>query len=320
MRLTAVVPGADGMGLTPDKSVSILREMYRGHLGPGDDIEAFDIDDLTFVQHEDTVLFHRDEPVRHHDRVYVVCNVSTCPQRERRLHRLFQLLLERGAPLVNRSFGATPELEVNKALMHAVVSRLGIACIPTIELNPHAPVGALIELVERARLRFPLVLKPNRLMMGEGIMLARDHGELRVQVSVLRRLVTEYLVQAYVPSTADIRVYASRDRVFCLQARETPKDDIRANLSLGARSTQRRMPPDLVEPCLRIARRCDADVLAIDWLETDGGFVFNEMSSAVAGWTGVPFEERQPLVEAVVQMCRRELERAASGSTTHVPG
>jgi len=312
MILTAIVSSADGLGYPTKKTAARFAEVFGQDLADhGDTFEVLDIDRLALVQQGKTTLRLGEAPLDHRNRVYLVCNISPCPQRERRLHNAFHALVEQGLPVLNRSFGASPELEVNKTAMQAFASRLGVRCIPSMELNHHMPMPDILTTIEAIGLKFPVLLKPNRLMMGAGILFCDNARDFEVNAGIVRQLPSDYLIQEYVPNAGDLRVFASRNMIFGNMLREPAPDDFRSNIALGSRVTQlAELPPDVVEQTLRIASRCDADFVAVDWLTPTTGstYVFNEMcSSAASVGQGGTRAQQLAIAHAVLEIARQQL-------------
>ena len=118
------------MGFTLARAADGLRKMWDGQLqGQGETFEVLDVDEIALVQRGRTRLLHRGEVLDTGGQVYALSPVSTCPLRERKLANIYHVILERGLPLLNRSFAANPELEVNKTVIQAFVAELGMPCI-----------------------------------------------------------------------------------------------------------------------------------------------------------------------------------------------
>jgi hypothetical protein len=306
--LTAVIAGNDGMGLSILKAAAILGEMYGNYLERfRAAIEVIDIDDIVTSQLSSVRILHKFTELDLDDRVFLISNISSSLLRARRLNTFYHLLLERRLPLLNRSFAASPEIEVNKSVMHGVVSGLGIECVPTIEFNPHADLDVLLDAALTRGLKFPLLLKPNRLMMGAGILTCENKYDFEVMAGIIRDLGSDYLIQQFIQNSGDLRVYLSKSDVFGHQLRRAKSADMRSNVSTGGVSSQVELPKELVRNCLRIASHLNADYVVLDWLWTSHGFVFNEMCSTPAGFTGVPVDKRERIACAVLEIARAKL-------------
>ena len=88
-------------------------------------------------------------------RVYSPSPISLCPVRERKLANLYHVLAERGLPLLNRSFSASPELELNKSVMQAVIADLEIPCVPSMDVVPHISPEDLLLFAKTLDFSFP---------------------------------------------------------------------------------------------------------------------------------------------------------------------
>jgi hypothetical protein len=315
MIITAVVAASDGLGLTVAKAYSILLDMYGEYLGEyGARLEVFDVDDLFVTQSGIPRLYIGGQELSVKDRVFLLSNISMCSQRERRLNNLYHTLLESGHPLLNRSFLGTSELEVNKRAMHAMASSLGIRCVPTMEFVSTLPVEELLQCAFRLGLRFPMIFKPNRLMMGAGIMLCETEADFSVKAGIIRNVASDYLIQQFIENVGDLRVYVARGKIIGHQLRRSVGRELRANVSVGGIGEQIELPDGLVDNCLSIGCHCGADYMVVDWLVTGDEFVFNEMSSTPAGFTGVPRALRAPIARAVLDLARAKAGQLPSTS------
>jgi glutathione synthase/RimK-type ligase-like ATP-grasp enzyme len=308
MILTAIIACGDGMGFTVDREYEELAAMFGEELRDrGDTYEVFDVDDITLVQRGRTRLFHRGAELDPAGRVYVPSPISMCPVRERKLANIYYVLLEQGLPLLNRSFAASPELEVNKTVMQALVADLDIPCVPTMDLAPHMSPEDLLAAAGALGFGLPMILKPNRLSHGIGILRCHDRPDFIEQVRLIQRLKADYLLQDYVPHIGDLRTFLSRDGMFGHRLRKPAGSEFRANFAFGAKWHEVELPAKVEEWSLRIAARCHADYIVIDWLMTGTCFVFNEMCSTIGGFVGVPADMKTRLANTILDIGRRKL-------------
>ena len=312
MILTAIVAGADGMDFTVARAADGLASMFGEQLrSQGDTFEVLDVDEMTLLQRGRTRLLHRGEVLDTGGRVYALSPVSTCPLRERKLANIYHVLLERGLPLLNRSFAANPELEVNKTVMQAFVADLGIPCVPTMDLNAYMTTADLLASSTALGFGFPLVLKPNRLSFGVGILTCDSQQDFVVKARMIQQLKADYLIQQFIPHAGDLRVFLSRDAILGHGLRQPMvAGEFRSNVAVGGQWTPIALPARLEEWCLHIASRCDADYIVLDWLVSGSSFLFNEMCSALGGFSGVSPDVKARLASVVVGIAREKLARA----------
>lgn len=288
MILTAIVPGRDGMGFTAERSAAELEEMWGKALRQrGGTIEVFDLDDVALVQRGAMEIHVGGRPIDWAGRVFAPTPISLSPLREQKLITLYGVLLERGVPLLNRSFRSSPFLEFDKLTMQAAVSPLGIRCIPTMQLDGFAPPEAVLKRCGELGFGLPLILKPNRLSNGVGVVRCEEEAGFLELVRLVQQLGRDYLIQPFVRHEGDLRVFLSRNEIYGFSLRRPKAGDFRGNLSSGARWIEGDLPDTLAQWCFAIARRCDADYIVLDWLETDTGFMFNEMCSTLGAFMGI---------------------------------
>ncbi|MFO0754984.1 MAG: hypothetical protein U0359_00715 [Byssovorax sp.] len=307
MILTTIVPGGDGKMFTVESQLEGYIIMFDKELRRrGDTRELLDLDDITLVQRGRTRFLHRGQEIDPTDRVFGVTRMSVCPARERKIATLHYALTEMGLPLLNRSFAASPELELNKTLMHALVAELDIPCVPSMPIEPYVEPEDVLAAAIDFGFTFPMILKPNRMSNGVGIMRSDEPWDFVEKVRLLQMVKeVDYLVQDFVPHTGDLRVYVTRDEILGHKHRG-PRDkrDFRCG---GGEYYQIQIPAQVQEWNLRIAKRCDADYLAIDWLETEAGFVFHEMCATFSSFIGVPEETHSRVAKAIIDLAHRKL-------------
>ncbi|HZF93811.1 MAG TPA: hypothetical protein VEZ20_02955 [Allosphingosinicella sp.] len=288
MILTAIVPGRDGMGFTAERSAAELGDMLGEALHHrAATFQVFDLDDVSLVQRGAIEIHVGGRPIDLRGRVFAPTPISLSPLREQKLITLYGVLLERGIPLLNRSFRSSPFLEFDKWAMQAAVSPLGIPCIPTMQLDGFAPPEAVLERCAELGFHLPLILKPNRLSNGVGVVRCEERAGFLETVRLVQQLGRDYLIQPFVQHEGDLRVFLSRSEIYGFSLRRPGAGDFRGNLSSGARWIEGELPDALAQWCFAIARRCDADYIVLDWLETEMGFLFNEMCSTLGAFMGI---------------------------------
>lgn len=182
---------------------------------------------------------------------------------------------------------------------------------PSMDLNAYVTTADLLASVTSLGFRFPLVLKPNRLSFGAGILMCDSPQDFIVKARIIQQLKADYLIQEYVPHEGDLRVFVSRDGILGQGLRQPAVDgEFRCNVALGGQWRQMDLPARLEEWCLRVASRCDADYIVLDWLATAFGFVFSEMCSSLGGFSGAPPDLKARLGNAVIRIAREKLAKA----------
>ncbi len=316
MILTTIVPGGDGKMFTVESQLGGFITMFDKELrARGDTWELLDLDDITLVQRGRSRFLHRGEEIDPTGRVFGVTRMSVCPARERKIATMHYILTEMGIPLLNRSFAASPELELNKLLMHALVAELDIPCVPSMPIEPYVEPEDVLTAALDFGFSFPMILKPNRMSNGVGIMRSDEPWDFveKVRVVQMAREV-DYLLQDFVPHSGDLRVFVSRNEIFGHKHRgPRGADDFRCG---GGEYYQIEIPAQVQEWNLRIAERCDADYLAIDWLQTKEGFVFHEMCATFSSFIGVPDDVNARIAKAVIDLAHRMFDASSARPTT----
>lgn len=318
MILTAIVPGGDGKIFVLETQREQLAEMFGAELkSRGDTYDIFDLDDIAVVQRGRTRFLHRGEEIDPTGRVYAPTPISVCPVRERKLANIYHVLAEQGFPLLNRSFAASSELELNKSVMQALVADLDLPCVPSMDLAPYAQPEDVLSAALSLGFSFPMILKPNRLSNGVGILRCDARPDFIEKVRLVQMLKFDYLLQDFVPHSGDLRIFLSRDAIFGHKFRGPKDSDFRCG---GPDYRQVEIPALVREWSLRIAARCDADYVTLDWLVTDRGYVFHEMCSTLGAFIGVPEETRSRLSNAILDIGRKKLAASATARAERLGG
>lgn len=320
MILTTIVPGGDGKIFTVEAQLEGYIIMFDKELtARGDTWELLDLDDISLVQRDRTRFLYRGKEIDPHNRVFGVTRMSVSPARERKIATMHYALNELGLPLLNKSFAANPELELNKSLMHALVADLDIPCVPSMPVEPYQEPEDVLEAALGFGFSFPMILKPNRMSNGVGIMRTDEPWDFIEKVRLIQMVKeVDYLLQDYVPHTGDLRVYVTRDTILGHKHRGPRKGgrDFRCG---GGEYFQIDIPEEVQKWNLRIAERCDADYLAIDWMETDRGFLFHEMCATFSSFIGTPEETHSRVAKTIIDLAHKKLADSAQAIARYRP-
>jgi [lysine-biosynthesis-protein LysW]--L-2-aminoadipate ligase len=138
---------------------------------------------------------------------------------------------------------------------------------------------------DRIELTPPLVVKPRFGSWGDDVHRCETEQDARV---LLTRLTGRpwfhrhgALVQELVPPREhDLRVLVAGGRVIGAAARTAVAGDWRTNVSLGGRKEHAEAPPAAAMLALAATRALGCDLVAVDLLPVDGGFVVLELNAA----------------------------------------
>jgi RimK family alpha-L-glutamate ligase len=150
---------------------------------------------------------------------------------------------------------------------------------------PHPRTGHLVPGAPPPELELPVVLKPRFGSWGEDVMLCRTLKELAGSIEVLRQRpwfnATGALVQELVPPRGhDLRLIVAAGRVLGAVRRVAQRGEWRTNVALGARRIPAVPPRDARELALAAAAAVGGDLVGVDLMEDDDGFVVIEVNGA----------------------------------------
>ena len=144
-------------------------------------------------------------------------------------------------------------------------------CMPTSLLISKDNLQDIEYLIEDRGLKFPLVVKPVYGGYGDGVLKLERMEDLRDLLSIyLRKNSHPLIIQEYIPYRHDVRVFVVGNRVVCAMER-IPKNDWRANCSLGAETKRFYIEGDVEDLVLRCVKKTGAHIVGVDVLIDEEG-------------------------------------------------
>lgn len=142
-------------------------------------------------------------------------------------------------------------------------------------LREYMPVSILISpdnfqdvdyLMEDVGLEFPVVVKPSYGGYGDGVLKVEKKEDLKDLLSRhYRKNSNNLIIQEYIPYKHDIRAFVIGNRIVCAMER-IPKNDWRANCSLGAETRRFYLESDVEDLVLKCVKRVGAHIVGVDVL------------------------------------------------------
>ena len=121
-------------------------------------------------------------------------------------------------------------------------------------------------LIEDAGLKFPIVLKPVYGGYGNGVLKLEKREDLKDLLREhYRKKSDDLILQEYIPYKHDLRVFVIGDRVVSAMER-IPKNDWRANCSLGAETRRYYIDRDIEDLVLKCVKKVGAHIVGVDVL------------------------------------------------------
>ncbi len=112
---------------------------------------------------------------------------------------------------------------------------------------------------------FPIVIKPIYGGYGNGVLKVNSLDELRNIFEILRFNKREIFIQKHIPYKHDVRVFVVGNKIVGAMER-IPKNDWRANYSLGAEIKRFNLNADVKDIILKSAKKVNADIVGVDVL------------------------------------------------------
>ena len=112
---------------------------------------------------------------------------------------------------------------------------------------------------------FPIVVKPIYGGYGNSVLKVNSLNELKNIFEILKFNRREIFIQEYIPYKHDIRVFVVGNKIISAMER-IPKDDWRANYSLGAEIKRFDLNADIENIVLKSVKKIGADIVGVDVL------------------------------------------------------
>ena len=135
-------------------------------------------------------------------------------------------------------------------------------CMPTSILVSQDNLQDIDYLIEEVGLKFPLVVKPVYGGYGNGVLKLEGMEDLNLLIGEYSN---QFIIQEYIPYRHDLRVFVVGDRVVCAMER-IPKNDWRANCSLGAETKRFYIGGDVEDLVLKCVKKVGAHIVGVDVL------------------------------------------------------
>jgi ribosomal protein S6--L-glutamate ligase len=112
---------------------------------------------------------------------------------------------------------------------------------------------------------FPVVVKPIYGGYGNSVLRVNGLTELKNIFEILKFNNRELFIQEYIPYKHDIRIFVIGNNIICAMER-IPKDDWRANYSLGAEIKEFNLNESIKNIVLESVRKVNANIVGVDVL------------------------------------------------------
>jgi RimK family alpha-L-glutamate ligase len=194
--------------------------------------------------------------------------------------------IESGIPELERLTSAGVRLLNPPSVLVAAHDKLLTARVLRLSGVPHPHTWHIAEGMPTAAPELPLVLKPRFGSWGRDVTLCRTQVELDNELDRLRfrgwfrehGVIAQELVP---PQGWDLRIIVAGGRVVGAARRQAAPGEWRTNVALGGNTEPTDPPPLACALALSAAAALGADLVGVDLLPTENGFLVAELNGAV---------------------------------------
>jgi RimK family alpha-L-glutamate ligase len=222
--------------------------------------------------------------------------------------------IESGAPELERLTSGGVHLLNPPSCLVAAHDKLLTARVMRLSGVPHPHSWLIAEGLPSTAPELPLVLKPRFGSWGRDVTLCRTQAELDAQLDRLRYRgwFREHgvLAQELVPPLGwDLRLIVAGGRIVGAAQRHAAPGEWRTNVSLGGRSEPADPPELACALALSAAAAIGADLVGVDLLPTEHGFLVSELNGAVDFRPQYALGTGDVFTETVAELLRAARER-----------
>ena len=119
-----------------------------------------------------------------------------------------------------------------------------------------------------SKVNFPIMMKLSSGTQGKGVMFADSVQSANSILDTLEVFKQPYVIEEYIETNAtDIRVIIAGDKIIAAMKRKATKDEMRANIHMGAIGVNYVPNFDIEQIALKASKALGADICAVDLLE-----------------------------------------------------
>lgn len=308
--ITWIYQSGDYTAEAAEKFENGLVERYSGVAAPrGFDFRVIGAAEIIPSCLGKPVLRYRGEDLLSERQCFIVGDKSLEPQGMEAMRAIYRTIQASDSTLLNRSISGPDYLERDKLALLQHAAGLGVPTAGTIAVPFGKYARLVVDEVRRELGAGSYIIKPRELSMGIGVLRVDSHQQLVAALDIVAQTGFPYIVQPYLPHSADMRVYVADGEVITSLSRRPKPGCYLANISLGGSAEVNKDHLQVEDHCRSIAKSLDAEYLCIDWLMTDTGPVLNEWSTAHGGFMVLPEPERSMVADAFFGWIERKFNR-----------
>lgn len=236
-------------------------------------------------------LWHQGEDLLSTRQCFQVDDFSWDPQASHFLKAVYRTIQESDSLLLNRSMDGPEYLATDKLAIAQHAAKLGIPTPVGLAVPYGRHARAVLPLVEERLGQGPYILKPREMGMGFAVQKIDTFRQLSSAIDMVAQAGIGYLLQPYLPHSADVRVYLMEGEIIAALHRTAGEGAYMTNISQGGASSVLPGWGEVDELCFTIATSLRAACLSMDWLLTDSGPVLDEWSTGFGS-----FPDHEPKV------------------------
>ena len=157
--------------------------------------------------------------------------------------------------------------------------------------------------------KLPIIMKLLSGFGGEGVMIMETKNAAKATIHTLKTLRQEVLIEEYIPNPGeDIRAIVAGDEVIASFKRIAASGSKKANIHLGGKGVDFKLPPEMREITLESAKAINSKICAIDMVESkDRTYVIE--ANINPGLTGIEKATGINVAKRIIDYVKSEMKR-----------
>lgn len=263
-------------------------------------IKELDIQGTT----KELIVTYQDEPLENYDCVYIRGSF-----RYALLQRAIAMALQDKAylPLKPESF----TLGHDKLLTLLTLQKYKVPI-------PATYLAATTETAKKVleKVNYPIILKIPSGTQGKGVMFADSLESAKTLLDTLEVFKQPYIIQEYIETMAtDVRAIVAGKKVIAAMKRKATTRELRANIHMGGVGEPYELSYDLEQMAVQSAKAINADVCAVDILETKSKSVVIEANLS-PGLAGITAATKKNVAAKIAKFLAQQTEKQKEGKKT----
>lgn len=260
-------------------------------------VDDFDLRKVKVIIKENIEVRHNGEPLEGYDCVFIKGSFRYLPL----LYAMAVAFEDKSyLPIRSKAF----YLAHDKILMHLFFAQNKIPMPKTYLATPVTAKRILEDEVH-----YPVIIKLPHGTQGRGVIFAESYAAASSMLDAIIALRQPFLIQEYVETGGkDLRVFVIGNRVAAAMQRIAKKGEARANIHAGAKGKKVSVGEETSEIAVKVANLIDADVCAVDILESGKGPLVIEANIS-PGLRGITAVTKKDIAKEIAHFVYRKTEK-----------